>query len=282
MTAELQHRPNEAACAAAGVAVTGLTVGYRGEVVQTDLGFALPPGESLAILGESGCGKTTLLTTLAGLLPPMAGTVEWADARGRALEHPRHGFVWQHLGLLPWKTVRENLALPFELAATRLRGDEARRRVDEMMAELGLEGLGERRPQSLSGGQRQRLAIGRALIARPSILFLDEPFSALDALRRETLQDFLAGMRRRRPVTTIFVTHDIPEAVFLASRILLLGAHPPRQLRFFENPAWSSEAKCADRSSAAFEATVREVHAALRAAASSADADDDPDFGGVR
>ena len=107
-------------------------------------------------------------------------------------------------------------------------------------------------------------ALGRALIAQPAVLFMDEPFSALDALRRERLQDFLAGMRRRRPTTMIFVTHDIGEAAFLASDILLLGAGPSRLLEHYANPAWRSSEQCADRDSPEFVESVYHIHNVLR------------------
>lgn len=259
---------------AAGLRVRGLAAGYDGRPVAENISFEIPAGASLAILGESGCGKSTLLSVLAGLAPALRGTLEWTDGDGAAIPKPRSGFVWQHLGLLPWKRVRENLELPLLLGESRASRSEADARTARMLAELGLAGLEDRWPASLSGGQRQRLAIGRALIARPAVLFMDEPFSALDALRREKLQDFLAGLRQRRPAAMIFVTHDIPEAVFLASHILLLGARPSRQIGLFANPAWDPEAQRADRESEVFADFAREIHARLRSASSQHSAED--------
>ncbi len=152
------------------------------------------------------------------------------------LKHPNSSFVWQQLGLLPWKTVEKNLTLPLLLSQHKIPAADCAHRAAAMIEELGLSGLENRWPATLSGGQRQRLALGRALIAQPAVLFMDEPFSALDALRRERLQDFLAGMRRRRPTTMIFVTHDIGEAAFLASDILLLGAGPLETARALRQP----------------------------------------------
>ena len=251
---------------AAGLTVKDLAIGYEHAKVLEHLHFALPPTASLAIVGESGCGKTTLLTTLAGLLPNCGGSLAWTDSSGEQIHHLHSSFVWQHLGLLPWKTVQKNLALPFQLKDSPITPAQGAERVAAMIDELGLKGLEKRWPASLSGGQRQRLALGRALIADPSVLFMDEPFSALDALRRERLQDFLAGLRRRRPVTMIFVTHDIPEAVFLSSHILLLGAHPSRQIELYVNPAWRDAEQCADRDSREFYNAIQHIHTQLRQA----------------
>ncbi len=249
---------------AAGLAVKNLTVAYGSRTVLDNVAFTLPAGASLAIVGESGCGKTTLLTTVAGLLKPAAGTLTWTDAAGAPVSQVRSSFVWQNLGLFPWKTVEGNLRLPFELKNSPVSATEGALRASAMIEELGLTGLEKRWPSELSGGQRQRLALGRALIAEPDVLFMDEPFSALDALRRERLQDFLAGMRVTRPVTMIFVTHDIAEAVFLASHVLLLAANPPRVLELCENPAFNRQIQCADRESNTFFDAVRHVHATLR------------------
>lgn len=130
-----------------------------------------------------------------------------------------------------------------------------------MLDELGLKGLEKRWPASLSGGQRQRLALGRALIAEPDILFLDEPFSALDALTRERLQDFLLGLLERRRCTTVLVTHDIGEAIFLGTRVLVLGGRPARPAAWLENPLSGLPDS---REREAFFHMSRRVHAALR------------------
>lgn len=260
----------------ADLAVEGLTLRYPGapEPVFRDLSFTVPAGESLAIVGESGCGKSTLLAALAGFAAPESGTIDWGP-EGR----PHSSFVWQNLALFPWKRTHENLELALELSG--VPKSERRTRVAAMLAELGLAGLEKRFPSELSGGQRQRLAIGRALIGNPSVLFMDEPFSALDALNRERLQDFLLGLMRRHPVRLVFVTHDIGEAVFLASRILVLGAHPGRKLALVENPAFTLDRPAQEEAGGAIGAagkgtaalrerpvffeTARRVHALLAA-----------------
>lgn len=167
-------------------------------------------GPRLPSSGQSPVGgKSTLLTALAGLRPSISGTVRWTSPQGgvRSIQDMRTSFVWQHLGLFPWKRVRENLALPLELSAGRC-ADSAGR-VSAMLSELRLSGLESRFPSELSGGQRQRLALGRALIVQPQVLFMDEPFSALDALLRARMQDILTALRRRHPCSVILVTHDI-------------------------------------------------------------------------
>ncbi len=266
----------EARTCAAELNVKDLAIGHNGKTLLKQLTFSVPAGSSLAIVGESGCGKSTLLTTLAGLLPALGGELSWRDAQGRALKHPNSSFVWQQLGLLPWKTVEKNLTLPLLLSQHKIPAADCAHRAVAMIEELVLSGLENRWPATLSGGQRQRLALGRALIAQPAVLFMDEPFSALDALRRERLQDFLAGMRRRRPTTMIFVTHDIGEAAFLASDILLLGAGPSRLLEHYANPAWRSSEQCADRDSPEFVESVYHIHNVLRQCAAHNAASCDP------
>lgn len=247
-----------------------LSVARGGERVIDGLTLALPRGESLAIAGESGCGKSTLLQALAGLLPAASGEV--------SRRYARSAFVWQDLGLVPWKRVIDNMLLPLEVGPGRRdcpSRAQARSRAEAILAELGLAEFARRWPAELSGGQRQRLAIGRALVARPEVLFMDEPFSALDALRREKLQDDIAALAAERGASLVFVTHDIGEAVFLAQKILLLAAHPFRVLGLVENSACALRSNgdyAALRESDAFGEAVRAIHQTLRRAARSGEA----------
>ena len=242
------------------LSLEGLTVKRGGAVVIDRLSVDLPPGASLALVGESGSGKSTLLQAAAGLIPAAAGRVRWRDASAEG-RRPRTSFVWQNLALLPWKRVRANLELPMRIAG--MNEARIRERAEALAAELGIEDLLERWPHELSGGQRQRLALGRAMAADPDVLFMDEPFSALDAMRREQLQDVLAGIRARHGTSFVFVTHDIAEAVFLSTHILLLAAHPFRTLGLLENPAAQEPRDGARRDDPRFYETVRRVHAAL-------------------
>lgn len=240
-----------------------LTRDYGSGPVLEPLSFTLAAGERLAVIGESGCGKSTLLGLLSGMEKPSRGRVTARFVRENPGEsadrRPRSAFVWQHLGLFPWKRVLANLTLPLELAGVGKAEREAR--AFAMLDEMGLNGLEKRWPASLSGGQRQRLALGRALVAEPDILFLDEPFSALDALTRERLQDVLLGLLERRRCTAVLVTHDIGEAVFLGTRVLVLGGRPARATAWLENPLSGLPDS---REREAFFHMSRRVHTALR------------------
>lgn len=177
-------------------------------------------GEVHSLVGRSGCGKTTLLKLAAGLLLPDAGTV---TVDGQALREPGRqlGFVFQAPTLLEWTSVLDNVLLPVTLQRRPLPADHAR--AEELLALMGLSGLGRRFPTELSGGQQSRVAIARALLLAPTLLLLDEPFAALDAITREELQDDLLRICRLAQTTVFFVTHDISEAVYLADRVAVMA-----------------------------------------------------------
>ena len=236
-----------------------LAVGWNGQAILSDVSFTLAAGRILAIVGESGCGKSTLLAALAGLRPALAGRVTWV-AGDRAVK-PKKAMLWQSLALLPWKRVRANLALPLVLEGRT--EAEIGNRTAAMLQEMELTGLEDRFPHELSGGQRQRLALGRALIVKPDILFMDEPFSALDAILRERMQDLLKTLWTRHGCSVVMVTHDMGEAAYLAQDILMLAARPTRVAAFVANPAFSAEGDV--RSGEAFYAVQKRLHAAFAA-----------------
>jgi sulfonate transport system ATP-binding protein len=180
-------------------------------------------GEIVALVGGSGCGKTTLLRMISGLESPTRGAV---SLDGDAIEapHPAVGIVFQEARLLPWLTVSENIAFGLD----HLPKEQRDKRVDEALLRVGLSGYGERWPRELSGGQAQRVSIVRALVAHPKALLLDEPFSALDALTRASLQDHLLGLWDAHRPTMVLVTHDVEEAVLLADRAIVLQPRPGR------------------------------------------------------
>ncbi len=196
-----------------------------GRVLLRDISFRCEPGSTTALLGRSGSGKTTLLRTVNGLVRPTGGQVrvngqDVAGADPLALRHGI-GYVIQESGLFPHLTVERNIAMPLELAGQKVR--ETRAPAAEALRRVGLgEDLLARYPWQLSGGQRQRVGVARALISEPKILLMDEPFGALDPLTRAEIQTTVRKLLREARTTTLIVTHDLPEALFLADRVVLM------------------------------------------------------------
>ena len=182
-------------------------------------------GEFVCVVGPSGCGKTTLLRILGGLLQPTRGQV---ILKGEPLAGPRSeiGYVFQHANLMPWRTVLRNVALPLELQ--RLPAGEVEGRARAALDLVGLQGFEQSYPRQLSGGMAQRAALARTLVHEPELLLLDEPFGALDAITRERMNLELLGIRQTYDYTAVMVTHSIPEAVFLADRVLVMSHRPGR------------------------------------------------------
>lgn len=187
---------------------------------QVDLDIA--PGEFVSLLGPSGCGKSTLLRILAGLLPADAGAVRWEPSHGP----DTIGFVFQEPTLLPWADVRTNVALPLRLQ--RQARPERERRVAQALELVDLAGFARAYPRELSGGMQMRVSLARALVARPRLLLLDEPFAALDELTRFKLNDDLLRLWRHERLAVVFVTHSVFESVYLAQRVLIMTARPGR------------------------------------------------------
>jgi ABC-type nitrate/sulfonate/bicarbonate transport system ATPase subunit len=193
--------------------------------VLDHVSFEVGERQIVALIGPNGCGKSTLLRVVSGLLPPDAGSVE-LDGTRVAGPDPRVGFVFQEPRLLPWRDAAGNVEYPLELAGwTRSRRDE---QVRDLLGLVGLREFAGSRPHELSGGMRQRVAIARALALGPSVLLLDEPFSALDALTRERFNSELLNLWERTGTTILLVTHSISEAVYLADRVVVLSPRPGR------------------------------------------------------
>ena len=203
------------------------TLGDGSTVALSDINLDIGRGEFVSLIGPSGCGKSTLLRTIGDLIEPSTGTVQVnAKPAKRARLDREYGMVFQAPVLFDWRTVEENVQLPLELfgqdKTTRAR------RAGEMLELVGLSDFARHHPYQLSGGMQQRVAIARALAFSPSILLMDEPFGALDEMTRERMNSELLAIWERTGITVVFVTHSIPEAVFLSSRVAVMSARPGR------------------------------------------------------
>ena len=192
------------------IEVRGLAKSFGAHPIFSKLSLHVAPGELVALLGPSGCGKTTILRCLAGLDKPDAG---WFNVNGDS------GVVFQEPRLFGWLDVRGNVAFG-------ARTSKERARVDDLIEVVGLSPAAKQLPKELSGGMAQRAALARSLVRNPQVLLLDEPFAAVDALRRYELQRQLRSIVEARELSALIVTHDVDEAIFLADRILILGGEP--------------------------------------------------------
>jgi NitT/TauT family transport system ATP-binding protein len=189
------------------------------------LEFDVNEGEFLVVVGPSGCGKSTLLKLIAGLLPPSHGEIR-VENRVVTSPHRDVGIVFQSALLLPWRRVLENVMMPVEVKG--LPVQEYRKRALDLIKMVGLDGFERKYPWQLSGGMQQRAAICRALVHDPKIVLMDEPFGALDAMTRERMNVELQRIQRETRKTVLLITHSIPEAVFLADRVMVMSARPGR------------------------------------------------------
>jgi len=189
-------------------------------VAVEEVELSIEAGEFITVLGPSGCGKSTLLDCVAGFIEPTSGHV-YVDGTEVTEPAADRGFVFQETRLLPWKTIEENVNL-----GPSMRGDVETGRARDLLNEMGLDGIESAYPKELSGGMQQRAEIARLLANDPSIMLMDEPFSALDALTKEILQEMLLEIWAEDNRTVVFVTHDVEEALFLADRVLVMTASP--------------------------------------------------------
>jgi NitT/TauT family transport system ATP-binding protein len=200
---------------------------FGDQLVLGKLSFEIARGEIVCVVGPSGCGKTTALRVAAGLLPPTRGAVEFS---GAPIRGPRRdvAIVFQDYAkaLLPWRTAAGNVSLAFEAMGTPRR--ERPDRVAALLARVGLPGHADKYPSRMSGGMQQRLQIARCLAQEPAALMMDEPFGALDAMTRQSLQDEMLEIARGTAATIFFVTHDLEEAIYLGDRVIGLLPHPGR------------------------------------------------------
>ena len=229
MTTDSSHRSTPADPAVVEVTAVGKVFGVGRAAVTAleSVDLAIRQGEFVSLIGPSGCGKSTLLRLLGDLIPPTSGTIK---INGKPPERARrdrdYGMVFQAPVLMDWRTITQNIQLPLEIMG--YPRAERSRRADELLKLVELEGFGDRHPWELSGGMQQRVAIARALSFDPKLLLMDEPFGALDEMTRERMNAELMSIWRRTGITIVFVTHSIPEAVFLSTRVVVMSARPGR------------------------------------------------------
>ena len=209
---------------------------YPGEAFNTvdDLSFQVEPGSFHCIIGVSGCGKSTIFRMINGLLQPKSGVIE---VNGAPIGEQTHycGYMPQKDLLFPWRTVGENLALPLEIQRKCSKAEQSER-IDAALEEVGLQGCRNKRPDELSGGMRQRAAFARTMLTGSDLLLLDEPFSALDYFTRISMCEWLLGQWQKHKKTILFITHDVEEAIFLSSSVLVVERTPIRALREIKVP----------------------------------------------
>jgi ABC-type nitrate/sulfonate/bicarbonate transport system ATPase subunit len=197
-----------------------------------DIDLVVPTGGTCALIGPSGCGKSTLLKVMAGIIKDYRGTVEFDGAQLKPAQQ-KIGFIPQNYGLLPWRNVIQNICVAARLKQDKAITDDALAKIIRL---LGLEGLNKRYPGELSGGQQQRVSLARAFLLKPDVLLMDEPFSALDAITREEMQDVFLSLWNKYAVSTVLVTHYVEEAIYLGQKIVILSANPGRVAKVIDNP----------------------------------------------
>jgi len=249
----------------ANISIDFITHTFKNQTQPTlkEIELRIQPGEKIALIGRSGCGKSTLLHMLAGLLMPSEGCVR---IHGHTITKPsaKWNMMFQKPSLYPWMSVRQNVELGLVFA-----GRKDPDKVDRLLELVGLSDKADAHVQSLSGGQQQRVALARSLATSPELLLLDEPFSALDAFTRASLQDEVAKIVGLEQLTMVIVTHDIDEAVAMADRVLIMSANPGRivgemaiDLPFPRNRASAEFSSRREQLMNRFEQLVGDVHAA--------------------
>ncbi len=224
------------------IQIKNLNVNYEagGEryAALKDINLELAAGETCAIIGPSGCGKSTLLKVLAGIIKKYDGVVE-INGQPITPSQQRIGFIPQNYGLLPWKNVWENIRLGVKIKNKKNNDDLEG--LDFLIQQLGLAGLENRYPGELSGGQQQRVALARSFLLKPDLLLMDEPFSALDAMTREEIQNVFLLAWRKSSVSTILVTHNVEEALYLGQKIVILSGIPGTISQVIDNSLFGVE-----------------------------------------
>lgn len=212
------------------------TAGKTRVQVLRDLHLHVDKGSVCAVIGPSGCGKSTLIKIIAGILQGYEGRAQ-IDGNPISPAKQRIGFMPQNYGLLPWKTVRENIELGIKIRHEKPQEEATL----ALMQRLGIGAFGDRYPHELSGGQQQRVGLARAFLLCPDVLLMDEPFSALDAITREEMQEVFLSLWQEQHVTTMLVTHYVEEALYLGQKIVILGSAPGHIAETWDNPLFGSD-----------------------------------------
>ena len=193
--------------------------------VIKNLTMSIPENDFTAVVGPSGCGKSTLTKLISGLLQPDEGEI-FLSGEKIAEPRPTVGMAFQNPVLLEWRSILKNVMLPLEIVPNNLSLEDKKQRAKQLLSLVGLDGFEEKRPSELSGGMRQRASLCRALVHKPEVLILDEPFGALDAFTREDLWQVMHKLRQEEPFTGILITHDLRESIFLADEVVVLSGRP--------------------------------------------------------
>ncbi|ERK28575.1 ABC transporter ATP-binding protein [Clostridium intestinale] len=223
--------------------INNLTVNYKSknQIINAlgPINMTIAEGDIYAIIGPSGCGKSTLLNVLSGIIKSSTGDVLLND---ESLSPKTHniGLIPQNFGLLPWKSVQKNCLLSLKIKGVKV-DSPLTERIDHIQTKLGINELKDRYPNELSGGQKQRVAIARAFIMNPDILLMDEPFSALDALTREEAQELFINIWNQYKITTLFITHNIEEAIYMGKKIVIMSHCPGTIVEIIDNPLFNTE-----------------------------------------
>ena len=224
------------------LSIKNINAGYSGQNILNDFSLELGEGEIYSLIGPSGCGKSTLLKVLCGIIP-YTGQITYQDKifdpKGTAI-----GYVPQQYGLLDWKTIRQNILLPFRLDKSK---EKSPGEMEDIIHSLEIEDLMDRYPSQLSGGQKQRVALARAFVSHPQILLMDEPFSSLDTFTSEASQRLFLRLWQKYKVTTLFITHNIHEAISIGKHIILMGKTNGLIIDEMENPLFNRPDKQEER-----------------------------------
>ena len=223
------------------IAIKDLSVKYQSNNKETlaldKVNININSGDIYTFIGPSGCGKSTLLYVLSGILKDYMGSVS-IDNRAINPKTQRIGLILQNYGLLPWKNVYQNTMLGIKIKNDNQELDEYS---SYILKQLGIDTVLDRYPKELSGGQQQRVAIARAFILKPDLLLMDEPFSALDAITREEMQELFLNIWKQNSVTTVFITHSVDEALYLGSKIAVFSPSPGRIVEVLDNPCFKQD-----------------------------------------